>query len=548
MPEYFQDLAGHPLLGLELQKSLATIVRQAVLSEVEEMVKYPLMTKALLARDVATIAERAQLMEALNPKPTNLAHQQSHCDPQVSALQVSALLISNLAGQLGRDLFDRLRGDDRPGETLADLRDTFAEIVACKTNPPAYHAQLVASAQKIDHIRTKAEPARAELIASNLRLVLTIARNYVGCGLPFEDLVSAGNLGLMRGVDGFNPAKGFSLSTYVNPWIKQSIVREIHNTATTVRIPSNARMLLGACITAVAQIKREEQREPSDEEIAKLLGVSNRVVKAVRWYVRNQSSYGDEPTDDLMERRICKAGTAPEDRAQDSMHDYLKRAIPIVLGHKDARVFSERAIDPSQVDKALLRPNQKTLHAMGVELGLTRERVRQIHESGRLVAQDLVILRQFSMREIDDAAGRAQFSPEQFAFLDNLTAAITDIGDDALMNPLKEEEISSEKSLQINKRGACLTALVAMLLIQKQSHLERTKFLEALLPTNLNIALTLVSGAEKPCSPSIILQAIYTAQEQKESKSSLSVSKLIQSALCQIRPKLVRGGGDNYTD
>src|SRR5213592_4389644 len=124
--------------------------------------------------------------------------------------------------------------------------------------------------------------AREHMIKANLRLVVKIARDYSGLGLPLLDLINEGNIGLMKGVERFNPAKGAKLSTYASWWIKQAIKRALANQSKTIRLPVHV-------VDTVAHIRRAEMRlhetldrEPTDDEIAAELGIDARRVREYR--------------------------------------------------------------------------------------------------------------------------------------------------------------------------------------------------------------------------------------------------------------------------
>ena len=123
--------------------------------------------------------------------------------------------------------------------------------------------------------------ARDRLVRANLRLVVCIARNYSGKGLPVEDLVSEGNMGLMRAVEGFNPGAGTRFATYATYWIRQSLRRALSRDANTLRLPSYMWTLLSKWHRAAAVLRRNLGRAATDEEIAAEVGLSQRQTRAV---------------------------------------------------------------------------------------------------------------------------------------------------------------------------------------------------------------------------------------------------------------------------
>src|SRR4051794_6286137 len=130
--------------------------------------------------------------------------------------------------------------------------------------------------------------ARDQMVRANLRLVVNIARGYVGKGLALQDLIEEGNLGLLRAVEGFDPSMNTRFSTYASYWIKQSIKRALVNTAKTIRIPAYMVELLAKWRRATNKLSDELGRPPTHEEVAKLLGLPkkklNIIKKAIRVY------------------------------------------------------------------------------------------------------------------------------------------------------------------------------------------------------------------------------------------------------------------------
>src|SRR5690242_12434856 len=130
--------------------------------------------------------------------------------------------------------------------------------------------------------------ARDQMVRANLRLVVNIARGYVGKGLSLQDLIEEGNLGLLRAVEGFDPAVGTRFSTYASYWIKQSIKRALVNTAKPIRIPAYMVELLSKWRRASARLTEELGRTPTPEEIARVLGLAKKklpiIKKAIKIY------------------------------------------------------------------------------------------------------------------------------------------------------------------------------------------------------------------------------------------------------------------------
>lgn len=216
--------------------------------------------------------------------------------------------------------------------------------------------------------------ARDLMVRANLRLVVNIARGYGGKGLPLQDLIEEGNLGLLRAVEGFDPDMDTRFSTYASYWIKQSIKRALINSGKTIRIPAYMVELLSKWRRATAKLQDALGRTPSAEEVARELELPAKKLKIVKKAIQ---LYNSTPQTEDTEGSVSLGDLIPDERhfgPEDELLniDNLKH-VSRMLGEME-----EREACILRMRFGLDGDEPKTLKEIGETLGLTRERVRQI--------------------------------------------------------------------------------------------------------------------------------------------------------------------------
>jgi RNA polymerase primary sigma factor len=236
---------------------------------------------------------------------------------------------------------------------------------------------LLTPEQEIDlaaKIKKGDKEARAMMIRSNLRLVVKIAHDYGNLGLPLLDLISEGNIGLMKAVERFDPAKGGKLSTYAAWWIKQSIKRALANQSKTIRLPVHLVDKISKMRRVALQMSEELGREPTDDELAEEVGLSSSKVSQLKTVSIRPASLdapiSDDDTTEFGEIVGDMEALTPFEQLRDSnLRDEVSDLLAVLDEREKKIIFSRFGLDGGKA---------KTLEEVGKKFGVTRERIRQL--------------------------------------------------------------------------------------------------------------------------------------------------------------------------
>jgi len=231
--------------------------------------------------------------------------------------------------------------------------------------------ELAFRMQKNDHA------ARQELIQSNLRLVVKIALEYGNLGVPLLDLISEGNIGLMRAVERFDPAKGGKLSTFASYWIQQRIKRALLNQGKMIRLPSYVAEKIAKVRRVAMQMRQELGYDPTAEEVAEEIGMSAHKVKALLSASQHTSSLdqllGEDTDQTLADLVMDESTNNPSEIVGDEDMRVDLVAVVATLTPREQMVINARF--------GLDDENPLTLVEVGAKMGFTRERIRQLQNS-----------------------------------------------------------------------------------------------------------------------------------------------------------------------
>ncbi|MDB6121392.1 MAG: polymerase, sigma 70 subunit, RpoD subfamily [Pedosphaera sp.] len=238
--------------------------------------------------------------------------------------------------------------------------------------------------------------ARDLMIRANLRLVVKIAREYDGLGLPLLDLINEGNMGLMLAVERFDPKKGAKLSTYSSWWIKQSIRRALANQSKTIRLPVHMVDKIYNMKKVSLKLQELLGREPTDEEVAAEMGLSRRQVADMRGYSIRPASLdapiGDDDSTHLSDVVQDENASSPYDNLEEKTVTHMLKELVDRLNPREASILRYRF--------GLEGGSERTLEEVGAKFGVTRERIRQL--------QNLALLKLRKMIETLEAMSAAE--------------------------------------------------------------------------------------------------------------------------------------------
>ena len=340
-----------------------------------------------MVNEIKTLDERKEKLLTLGKKQGFITYEQ--LAEQLKGLEVDSDTLDELYNFLVEENIDIVSEDGTDDASAEEIsEDMSVENLTLtkdvKINDPVRmylkeigRINLLTSDEEFEYAkRAEAgdEEAKRLLAESNLRLVVSIAKRYVGRGMLFLDLIQEGNIGLMKAVDKFDPTKGYKFSTYATWWIRQAITRAIADQARTIRVPVHMVETINKLARVQRQLTQELNREPTDEEIAKKLGITvekvREVYKISQDPVSLETPIGEEGDSHLGDFIKDERTMGPEEYATVEMLKEELRGVLQTLTEREEKVLRLRfGLDDGQC---------RTLEEVGQIFGVTRERIRQI--------------------------------------------------------------------------------------------------------------------------------------------------------------------------
>ena len=334
-----------------------------------------------MSNEIKTFEDRKQELIKIGKKKGEITYEE--LADKLKGLELDADSLDDLYNALSENGIEIVSANpDDNDDPAADDTETLTKDLTINDPVRMYLKEIgqikllttEEEAELADRIVEGDETAKATLAEANLRLVVSIAKRYVGRGMLFLDLIQEGNIGLMKAVEKFDVTKGYKFSTYATWWIRQAITRAIADQARTIRVPVHMVETINKLARVERQLTLELNREPTEEELSKKMGTSvekiRDIYKISQEPVSLETPIGEEDDSHLGDFIPDETNMSPEDFA---VNELLKDEISEVL-----LTLTEREEKVIRLRFGLEDGRPRTLEEVGQLFGVTRERIRQI--------------------------------------------------------------------------------------------------------------------------------------------------------------------------
>ncbi len=372
---YFHSMGNIVLLTREEEANLARKIEEG------REILYNIMTKLTLYEKLKSLSNNngsQDCDEADQDKPDEALNKSLEIlDNLMSNIRIADGRIQKYGSlqNLKRSINEKKKNGINPSKLSNIAEEVLREYKRAERETGIKINEVKLLYDRICRARDLIRMAKDELITRNLRLVINIAKYYIGRGLPFLDLIQEGNIGLMKAIDRFDYKKGFKFSTYASFWIKQTIMRAIIDQAKTIKVPINIMELYNSIVKVSRELISQLGREPAIEEIAGRLGISAKKVEGIFQAVQDtislQTLIGDDET--ALEEIVGDNNSVSPyfNVEQKMMHEQILKTLKTLTPKEEKVIRMRYGIG---LDK------DHTLEEIGLYFSVTRERIRQIED------------------------------------------------------------------------------------------------------------------------------------------------------------------------